>query len=443
MKQVFLFFFCILSIFSFSQKLELGKDISKLSFDGSSELKYSIDLKKNETYLFTVRQNNIDVELILLDADGKRVAYTDVADGAHGYDKIDFFSDKDSNYQLVIRSVEKQKKPDGTLDVSIKKFSKNEIKTRKKITEDMKEENTKDIYTIDISHFWEAYDQLQFSKTTQDSINTIQTLYLDRATDGLKEFQKVRYFGAEFFVERIKKYKKFYESVRSNTMIPLQIKDLSSLIGNFKNIYPDAHPAKICFAVGPMIAGGTVSNNYLLIGIEMIAGSKDCDVSEITNENLKMQILSRPTPASVIDFIKEMTTHEYVHTQQKKMNTNACGCPLLENIIKEGVASYISEKFMIQKKGNVNRASIYVDENEKKLWNELKSELCSRDNSNWLYNASSSKERPGDLGYKMGYNIVEAYYENALDKKAAIKEIIEMDNPILFLDKSKYDLKLR
>jgi hypothetical protein len=442
MKQLFLLF-TLFSVFSFSQKLELGKDISKITFDGSSELKYSIDLKKNEAYLFTVRQNNIDIEMVLLDPDNKQVAYTDVADGAHGYDKIDFFSDKDGQYQLVVRSVEKQKKPDGILDISIKKFSKNEIKIRKKIAEDMKEENAKDIYTIDITHFWEAYDQLQFSKTTQDSIHTIQTLYLDRATDGLKEFQKVRYFGAEFFVERIKKYKKFYASVRSNTLLPLQIKDLSSLMGSFKNIYPDAHPAKICFAVGPMITGGTVSNNYLLIGIEMIAGDKDCDVSEITNENLKTGIISRPTSAAVVDFIKETAAHEYIHTQQKKIDKNACGCPLLENVIKEGVASYVSENFMTPKKENVNRASLYVKENEKKLWNEFKSQLCTRDNSNWLYNAASSKDRPGDLGYRMGYNLVEAYYENAPDKKAAIKEMIEMDNPLLFLEKSKYDLKLR
>lgn len=443
MKPKLLFFFLIFFAYSFGQQLEIGKSVSKIPFDGSSELNFTVDLKKNESYLFTIYQNAIDVEAIIFDSNNKQVAYTDLADGNNGYDKIEFSPDKEDHYKLVIRSVEKSKKTNGIVEVSVKKFSKEEIRIRKKIANDMKQENTKDIFTLDITHFWEAYDQLQFSKTTQDSINIIQKLYLDRGTDGLKEFQKVRYFGAEFFVERIKKYKKFYQSVRNNTMLPLQIKDLSSLIGNFKNIYPDARPAKICFAIGPMSTGGTISNNYLLIGVEMLAGSKDCDVSEITNENLKAGILSRQTLESVKDFIKETATHEYIHTQQLKNNQNACGCPLLDNIIREGVASYISEKLMMQQTENNTRAFLYVKENEKKLWGELKSGLCSKDFSKWLFNAATSKDRPGDLGYRMGYNLAESYYENAVDKKSAVKEMIEMSNPLLFLDKSLYDLKFR
>ena len=68
-------------------------------------------------------------------------------------------------------------------------------------------ENNKIITTIDIQHFWSAYDKLKDCRSYQDSVNVIQENYLDRATNGLKEFQKVRYFSAEFFVERIKKYK--------------------------------------------------------------------------------------------------------------------------------------------------------------------------------------------------------------------------------------------
>jgi hypothetical protein len=444
MKQLLLFLFLGLSFFSFGQTLEIGKSNSKLPFDGSIDVSYTIQLKKGSTYLFTVHQNQIDVEMILLDSAKKQVAYTDLADGNNGYDKIDFFSDKDDRYQLIIRSVEKQKKADGSIEIFTKKISQKEIDRRKKIVEELKQENIKQITTSDITRFWEAYDRLSLAKTNQDSINIIQTVYLDRATDGLKEFQKARYFAAELFVERIGKYKKFYQSVRENTKLPLQMGEkLSSVLENFKRKYPNATPAKICFVVGPMSTGGTISNHYLLLGTEMIAGSKDCDVSEITNENLKTDILSRTSSAEVNDFIVETAVHEYVHTQQKKMVKNACDCPLLENVIKEGVASYISEKLLLQKKENKSRAYSFVKENEKKLWKELKAELCTKDFSKWLFNAASSKDRPGDLGYRMGYQIAESYYENAEDKDAALKEMIEMDNPLLFLDKSKYDVKMR
>lgn len=442
MKQKLIFFFLLLGLFSQAQMVSIGKPMPQVSFDGTSELNYAVELKKGETYIVTVHQNKIDVEAILFDSTGNRVAYTDLADGSNGYDRIEFSPGKDDTYRLLIRSVENGKKEEGTVQMGIKKISKKDLEKRKKTAEYLKVENAKAITTLDISHFWEAYDQLKYSKTLQDSINTIQNVYLDRGTDGLKEFQKVRYFSAELFVERIKKYKKFYQSVRSSTMLPLEMNDLSGLIHDFKDSYSNARSAKICFAVGPMSTGGTISGNYLLIGIEMLAGSQDCDVSEITNENLRQEIVSRKK-LEVPDYIRETAMHEYVHTQQRKNSPKACECPLLDNIIREGTASFISEKIIMKKNESTGRTSVYVRENEKKLWEELKANLCSKDMSRWLYNAASSKDRPGDLGYRMGYQLAESYYENAVDKKAALREMIEADNPLIFLDRSGYDLKFR
>ena len=60
---------------------------------------------------------------------------------------------------------------------------------------------------------------------------------------------------------------------------------------------------------------------------------------------------------------------------------------------------------------------------------------------NWFYN-SATHEHP-DLGYFVGYAISKKYYESVQDKKAAIKEIVELDfgNKVAvmdFLDKSHY-----
>lgn len=442
MKQKLTFFFLLLGLFFQAQMVSVGKPLPQVSFDGTSELNYTVALKKGGTYIFTVHQNKIDVEAVLFDSAGNRVAYTDLADGNNGYDRIEFSPAKDDIYKLLIRSVENGKKAEGMVWMGIKQISKKDLEKRKKTAEYLKEENAKAITTLDISHFWEAYDQLKYSKTLQDSINTIQNMYLDLGTDGLKEFQKVRYFSPELFVERLKKYKKFYQSIRRSSMLPLEMNDLSGLIDDFKDNYPNARSAKICFTVGPMSTGGTISGNYLLIGIEMLAGSQDDDVSEIENENLKQEILSRKK-SEIPDYIREVAMHEYVHTQQRKNSPKACECPLLDNIIREGTASFISEKLIMKKTESTGRPSTYVKENEKKLWEELKANLCSRDMSRWLYNAASSKDRPGDLGYRMGYQLAESYYENAVDKKAAVKEMIETDHPLIFLDRSGYDLKFR
>jgi hypothetical protein len=56
-----------------------------------------------------------------------------------------------------------------------------------------------------------------------------------------------------------------------------------------------------------------------------------------------------------------------------------------------------------------------------------------------LYNGNTAKNRPADLGYYIGYKISQAYYYNATDKKQAIIDIIDMDDPVNFLQKSAYD----
>lgn len=441
-KLSILFLFFSLS-FLHSQQL-FPQNHQFVPFDGKEELHYKINLKKNKTYIISVFQKSIDVEVLLFDDHNQQIISTDLADGNNGYDKLEYAADKNGTYTLIIKSVSGKPIPDGIIKIDITTVNKVDLSRRKRIAEELKEENSKDITTIDIQHFWEAYDQLKKAKTNQDSVNIIQKNYLDKATDGLKEFQKVRYFSAEFFVERIRKYHKYYESVRNNTLLPLQMNNLGKLTTQFKHIYPKAKPARTCFAIGPMSTGGTISNNYLLIGIEMIAGDETCDVSEITNENLKSDILSRKNSQKVTYFVQETVAHEYVHTQQKPRDKESCDCTLLDQIIREGVASFVSEKLLMNRPSGVNSlAERYATDHEKELWQEIKNQLCTKDLSNWLFNAATSKNRPGDLGYRMGYKIAESYYEDASDKQQAIQEMIEMDNPLLFLDKSKYDLKFK
>lgn len=443
MRQYIFLFFFLLSTFAYCQNI-FEDNHKTIQYNGQKELNYKLNLKKDNTYTISVYQENIDVEVILSDSDGKIIVSTDLADGNKGFDKLEYSPTDNQLYQLRIKSVSPNIIPSGIIKIDINPLIKSEIARRKHIQKELEPENQKLRTTIDVKHFWEAYDELKRSKSYQDSVNIIQKNYLDRATNGLKEFQKVRYFSAEFFIERIKKYKKFYESVRNNTQLICEAYNFSSIISEFTQLYPESKPTKIAFTIGPMSTGGTISGNYLLIGLEMIAGDKNCDVSEITNENLKSDILSRSNQSDVINFVKETISHEYIHTQQKSIDTDACQCYLLENIIKEGVASYISEKLLMKRTTEVrSRASLYTTENEKQLWQELKSQLCTKDLSNWLFNGSKSKDRPGDLGYRIGYKIAESYYENSTDKQQTIKEMVEMDNPLLFLDKSKYDLKFR
>lgn len=86
----------------------------------------------------------------------------------------------------------------------------------------------------------------------------------------------------------------------------------------------------------------------------------------------------------------------------------------------------------------------YGSKNEESLWKEFYEDAKtgkSLGNTDWFYNYRSN--RPADLGYFIGYKISESYYNNSKNKRKAIKDIIEMEDPENFLKKSKYMEKLR
>lgn len=442
MIKLFLLFLVLTSTpLVYSQNIEINKKQENIKYTGSSEISFPVKLKKNTSYLITVFQNNIDVKVDLINPENNIEQTTDLADGNSGYDKIDFIPKQSSDYKIRITGINNKVEPSGEINVSITTYSKAQLQNRSEIQKKLLNENNKNIYTLDIKQFWEMYDNLKFCKTTSDSIHTIQTQYLDRATNGLKQFAKVRDFSAEMFLKRIWKYKNYYNSIRQNSFIVYELNNsIDSIANNLKKIYPNTSNFKVAFVIGPMLAAGTISSNVLLIAAEMQTGDKTSDVREITNPNLKSDIVSTNNTIEIKAKLEETIAHELIHTQQKERNKEACSCPLLENIIKEGVASFIAEK-NLGRPNKTTEYAIYGQKNEKALWNEMKSELCTNNYKNWLFNASSSKDRPGDLGYYIGYKIVESYYNQATNKQQAFIEMIEMDNPLLFLDKSKYDLK--
>ena len=73
------------------------------------------------------------------------------------------------------------------------------------------------IETTDIDNFWIAFDKLKSATTQNDSIEIIQTNYIDQSTEYFKEFIKLRNFTAEEYVKLIGKYPRFWNSIRKET----------------------------------------------------------------------------------------------------------------------------------------------------------------------------------------------------------------------------------
>ena len=67
-----------------------------------------------------------------------------------------------------------------------------ETGVRKQIKKELEPENAKNATTIDIDHFWNAFDSLKNCRNFSDSVGYFQKLYLDKATNGMLDFMQAR-----------------------------------------------------------------------------------------------------------------------------------------------------------------------------------------------------------------------------------------------------------
>lgn len=290
-------------------------------------------------------------------------------------------------------------------------------------------QSTTEISTQDITHFWEAYDSLATSK---DSVATFQRLYIDRATPGFIAFIKARDFTAKEYVVLIKRYPKFWISIRPNTeRIANRKHEVEEVFKRFKILYPDFKAPKVCFAIGGLRTGGTTTSDLILIGSEIASADSTTNKIEFTGW---LQYVIGNTGDIVA-----MVAHEAVHTQQPKNLAFIKGQmnhKLLSQSLHEGAADFIGMQitgFVINK-----TQYAYGIDHEAALWKEFQPQMLDNDYSVWLYNGNQSSERPADLGYFMGARICESYFNRSTDKEKAIREIIRMKNNKKFLKRSGY-----
>lgn len=287
------------------------------------------------------------------------------------------------------------------------------------------------VFTSDIHNFWIAVDSVNSTSDSLRKLEFMQALYLDKGTTGLNTFMKLRNFDAKRLLKTIKDYPLFWNSVRESTLkIEEQKEVLEHYIKKFKLLYPDYREAYIYYTITAIRSGGTTEGNLVLIGTEIAVGNKYTDVSEFPDKRLENFFKNQSS-----DDVIPITIHEYVHTQQKGLGVN-----LLAHAILEGSCDFITELVL---ETSLNYSYLeYGRKNETEVKSQFFKEMYSDDFTNWLYNGSKNKET-ADLGYFMGYAISKAYYEQASNKKKAIKDIIELDytdsdSVQKFLDKSGY-----
>ena len=255
--------------------------------------------------------------------------------------------------------------------------------------------------TTDIPEFWKAFDALESSDG-----NPFEA-YIENGSIGLQGFIENRIMSADSLLAMVKKRKEDYAKMRGiEEKIKAQEKRIIPYFYGLEYWYPYAIYPPVYFVMGRYNSGGTSSPDGLLIGAEML---------------------------SSLDHLPELVIHESIHYQQKwpENDTN-----LLQQSILEGMADFIAE-LVTGIQGNTE-ANKYGNAHKDALCSEFVGRMHENDMQDWLYGTTGKDDRPNDLGYWIGYEIVKAYFEKAEDKKLAVNRIINVEDYDRFLRESGY-----
>lgn len=255
------------------------------------------------------------------------------------------------------------------------------------------------IVVADINNFWRAFDLLQNQRTLADSLKIVKTIFVDKASEGLKQYMKAANCDEKEYLETIKRKKADYLAVRQNTEAIASKKQLIiQYLHKFKRLYPELKIPVICYTLGKFEVGGTQFGNTLYIG---------CEVDAINH----------------VDVIPQ-SIHELAHFQQKDQNpvTN------LDLAMIEGGAEFIS--YRVTGKRTIYPTWKYGIANENHLWKEFQPNLGSTINMKWFLDIpDKARNRPGSLAYFIGFRICEAYLKSHKNEKLTLRKLIEMQNP--------------
>lgn len=280
--------------------------------------------------------------------------------------------------------------------------------------------NPNTIITTDITNFWTAYDKITSTQDTLLQYQYLDSLFLQKGSAGLHAIRQARNYTSEDYINAINSYPQFWTSIRENTVkIDQHIEDVENGIEKLKGLYPDLKPAKVYFTIGVFRTGGTAVDSLVLIGSELAMADTNTVSIEFPDgirEDREAYFQNNP-----IDDLVLLNVHEYVHTQQKPMGDN-----LLSYVLYEGIAEFVSTKALGVP--SFIPAIEFGKNNPEKVRDRFEQDMFYINNtSKWLWSSAPNEFGVRDLGYYIGYQLSENYYEQAENKNEAIKKLIELD----------------
>lgn len=267
------------------------------------------------------------------------------------------------------------------------------------------------IHIEDVDRFYTLYDAAGGRPTAEQ----LQRDYIDPGSDGLHQFARVRNISGTRIADTLAKQPEIYaRAKRCLVVLPRVRQRLEVALRTLGRLYPEARLPPVTIVVGrgrPVGVGSPVTG--LQIGLEALCAT---DWLNPDVENRFVHVIA----------------HEYAHVQQVPALVDAERPTVLERSLVEGAAEFTAELTS----GDVaySQFSTSTKGREREIETAFVSDVDKTDLSQWLDN--STTEKPGDLGYWVGYRIAKAYYHHTSDKRRALRDILEMTDAKTFLARS-------
>ena len=269
------------------------------------------------------------------------------------------------------------------------------------------------IDTSDVERFFALYDDPAFASDP----DALAARYLATPSPGLVEFMAMRRITPERIAAALREKPQVFADARGCAAKLGNIRSrLVAATDRLAALYPSAKFPPITIAIGRATTAGTANAKGLYIGLEALCAAK---FIESNDEDRFVNVIA----------------HEYVHAQQPLAQSESREMTVLHAALVEGAAEFVAEQIS----GSVGFPLLHKWAKGREA--ELETAfLAEKDEvaigSRWLYNQQGSDGWPGDLGYWIGYRVAKAHYARSPDKAAALREIIEMQDPAAFLAES-------
>jgi hypothetical protein len=280
------------------------------------------------------------------------------------------------------------------------------------------------IVVSDVANFWRAYDQLAPTFTRADSARVFASHYIAPGSPGLQGYLETHLKKPENLLMALGLLPGYLAAVRASTL-SINPEEVRAALRRVEAFYPDATYPDIYFVIAGFNSQGTVSRGNVVIAAEMVSADSATPRAELPPFLRAVDLTRAVLPCIMV--------HEMMHAQQHYKEDRS----LLAQVLVEGVADFITKKAI----GCVQTAAAtyaYGEAHERELWQLFQQEMAGTDYSKWLYNGNTIKDRPDQLGYWMGYQIAEAYYERARDKQQAIRDLLNIQDYQAILRASGY-----